>query len=89
MDLILDKHVATHKIIVFDVDDNGSMQNVRIQYFSGTDEQARQRAIEFKKQRDIEEPLPDNETWGKIDYLYHVWTLDEFGNEDKLICENN
>ena len=87
MELIKDKHIATHRILTFDVDDNGCMENntVKSMYFSGTDEEATQKAVEWAKQRDIEEPLGSNEEWGELKYIAHVWTLDEYGNEDKLI----
>lgn len=89
MELIKDKHVATHKIITFDVDENGCMEvgTVRSTYFSGTDEDAIDKAIEWAKQRDKDEPLGTSETWGDLKYFAHVWTLDEYGNEDKLIKE--
>ena len=89
MELIKDKHVATHKLLTFDVDDNGCMVNETVQamYFCGTDEDAKSRAVEWAKQRDKDEPLGTSETWGELKYIAHVWTLDEYGNEDKLIME--
>ena len=81
--LILDKHIATHKIITFDVDDNGSMKpdTIRAMYFSGTDEGATERAKQCKEQRDKEEPLGISEEWGELKYIAHIWRLDEYGNE--------
>ena len=87
MELIKDKHVATHRILTFDVDDNGCMigNTVRTMYFSGTDQEAFQRASEWKAQRDKEEPLGYSEEWGELKYIAHVWTLDEYGQEKDQI----
>lgn len=81
--LILDKHVATHKIITFDVDDSGTMKSetIRVMYFSGTDEGAAERAKQWKEQRDKDEPLGISKDWGELRYLAHVWRLDERGEE--------
>ena len=81
--LILDKHVATHKIITFDVDDNGSMkpETIQVMYFSGTDEGASERAKQWREQRDKEEPLGVSKEWGELKYLAHVWRLSEYGEE--------
>ena len=81
--LILDKHIATHKIITFDVDNSGSMkpETIRIMYFSGTDKGASERAKQWRIQRDKEEPLGISEEWGELKYLAHVWRLDNRGEE--------
>ena len=85
--LIKDKHVATHKILTFDVDEQGCINNdtLRIMYFSGTDADAEKRAKAWQEQRDKEEPLGVSEEWGDLKYIAHIWTLDEYGNEDKQI----
>ena len=88
-ELIKDKHIATHKILTFDVDNSGCMrtETIRILFFSGTDDESIKKAIEWREQRNEEEPLGTDEEWGKLNYIAHIWTLDECGNEDKLIAE--
>ena len=88
-ELIKDKHIATHKILTFDVDGSGCMrtETIRILFFSGTTDMAIKKAIEWREQRNKEEPLGTDEEWGKLNYIAHIWTLDECGNEDKLIAE--
>ena len=73
----------THKILTFDVDSSGCIKDdtLKVMCFSGTEQEAIKTASKWKAYRDKQEPLGIDKDWGVLQYICHIWALDEFEDE--------
>ena len=73
---------------LFDVDNSGSIKietETIKEIFCNTDDEAIEQGELLRQQRNIEEPLPENKDWGKVEWLHHVYTTDTDGYADEIL----